>query len=237
MNVSKKLVLVAVIFVIFCGFSSGAFAREVLYAPFETYIPLEPGFCTTIYIGENLSSGNYSLVGCPGHVVGRVGFALEFDRNQYIKIPSTDPTINFGSDDFAITFWVKTNCLKSINAITEKRDASGIGYYVALYNGRPMLQMCDTGYGVYNYITPPSANDSNVADGFWHKVSIYVNRDDTDGGKIYVDGLCVLTFDATRHTGTLTNSASLYIGKHKDTRAYNFEGFLDEYRHFRYIPK
>lgn len=237
MNVSKKIVLAAMIVVMLCGFSSNAFAREVLYAPFETYLPLEPGFWTTIYIGENLSSVQYFLYGNPAHVTGRVGYALDFDGSDYIQVSSVDGSLNLGYDDFAITFWVKTTSTKTINTVSDKRDSSGNGYHVALYTGRPLLQMHDTGYGIYNYYPSSSTNGSYVADGLWHKVSIYVERDNTAGGKMYVDGLCVLTFNPTRHTGSLSNTVPLLIGKHKDSSSYNFDGILDEYRHFRYIPK
>ncbi|MCP5101855.1 MAG: LamG domain-containing protein [bacterium] len=241
MKISKKIVLMAAMFAILFGFSSNAFATEVLYVPFEDYIPNGPGLpLTSIYIGivYPFEPILFQIFGDPVLVEGKVGNAFEFGGNGYIYIPGwLDPTLNFGYDDFAITFWVKTTSHKTINTISDKRSTSGIGYHVALYNGRPLLQMGDTDYGYFNYCPSSSTNGAHVNDGLWHKVAIYVDRDNTAGGKMYVDGLCVLTFNPTRHTGTITSyGPPLLIGKHKDSSAYDFVGTLDEYRHFLYIP-
>ncbi len=230
----KKIVLLVVVFIVLSFFASNALAREVLYAPFEDYFGLIAPPQTTIWIGEFIQPYKCPFYNGQPPVTGKVGNAFEFDGTCYIVVKSTDPTLNFGYDDFAITFWVKPGVSKTNNTILDKRDKSGIGYHVTLYQGRPLLQLCDTNYGMYNYW---ASSHSTLVDGYWHHVAIYVDRDDRAGGKIYIDGLCALTFDPTRHTGSLTNSADLLIGKHKDFSSYNFEGTLDELRHFRFIPK
>lgn len=234
MKHSKKMILLVLVFCVVGFFAGDALAREVLYAPFEDYIDNTMPPQTTVWVGEVLQTWKCDFYNGTPPISGKVGNAFEFDGTMYIQVPSNDPTLDFGYDDFAITFWVKTTINKFNNTISDKRDFSGIGYHVAIYQGRPLLQLHDTNYGMYNYW---ASSSSAVTDGQWHHIAIYVDRDDHAGGKMYVDGLCVLTFDPTRHTGSLTNSADLLIGGHKNFSGYNFEGTLDELRHFRFIPK
>lgn len=137
-------------------------------------------------------------------------------------------SIDFDTGDFSICFWAKTTSPKINNTVLDKRDARGIGYHVTFYEGVPLLQMCDTDYGMFNYWPSPSLTTARVNDGEWHYVAFRVDRDDVDGGKIYVDGICVLTFDARRHSGSLSNSEPLYIGRHKDNHYFCYEGIIDE---------
>jgi hypothetical protein len=74
---------------------------------------------------------------------------------------------------------------------------------------------------------------TTVNDGKWHYVAIYVDRDNTAGGKIYVDGLCVHTFNPTNRAGSLSNGVPLLIGKHAQWGHAHFEGTLDEVWIFR----
>jgi len=235
MSIMKKILLLSIVFGVFLFATSNSFGREVLYGNFDSILPSHPPLSkVTLLIGENLNAVNCNFYN--GQVTtGKINGAYLFDGTAYILIPDGDPTLNFGYDDFAISFWVKPYSTKVNNTICDKRDAYGYGYHVTLYYGRPLLQMHDTVYGAANYWGGMSS--PHVTDGSWHHVSIYVERDSSTGGKIYIDGLCVHTFNPTNHSGSLNNSANLYIGKHKDNSNYNFEGVLDEYRHFRYIPK
>lgn len=234
MKMTKKVVLLLVFCALFLGFVSSAMAREVLYMPFEFYQPLEPGMVVRIFLGETLSVSYPFVDGNPVQVPGKVGYAFEFNGDDWINLGTSNPTQNFGYDDFAITFMVKTTSTKINNTICDKRDSLGVGFHVTLYQGRVLLQLHDSNYGQVNYINSYS---TSLTDGKWHHVAIYVDRNDTTGGKIYVDGLCVLTFNPTVHTGSLTNSAPFYLGKHSTTLSNNFVGTIDEYRHFRFIPK
>lgn len=206
----------------------------VLHAPFEEVYPLEPGWWTRIYIGEQMNGYMFWMDGFPYQVTGKIGYGMRFTGDDYIRISDGDPTLDFGWDDFKITFWVKTTSTKINNTICDKRDSQGIGYHVTLYAGRPLLQICDSGLGMRNYW---NSSSTAINDGNWHYVSIQVDRDNSTGGRIYVDYVLVKTFNPDVHTGSLNNSADFYMGKHKDYASYNFDGTLDEYRHYRFIPK
>lgn len=137
-------------------------------------------------------------------------------------MPDSD-WLDLGTDDFAITFWVKTTSTKAYNTIIDKRKSQAFpGYHVVLYQGRPLLHLCDPS-GWLNY-----GADAKVNDGKWHYVAFYVERNNPTGGKIYVDGLCVHTFNPTTRAGSLSNEVPLLIGKHVDWSYAYFEGTLDE---------
>jgi hypothetical protein len=70
-----------------------------------------------------------------------------------------------------------------------------------------------------------------VADGQWHLVTLSVDRDKTDGGRVYVDSRLFWTFNPTGRKGNLDNSAALTIGHGYDQPAIG--GELDEAMFFR----
>lgn len=228
MSISKKRLSLLAVICICCVFVAQGFGKEVLYAPFAdcSKDPL-----TVVYTGTMLKP-----VVCPFYngqhpVGGKVGKGASFNGKQYVKVPN-NPMLNFGVSDFAITFWVKTTCKKSNNTVIDKRAGSNsIGYHVTLYQGKPLLRM-HTSAG-YNYWGGPAIND-----GKWHYVAIYVDRDKPGGGKIYIDGSCVHTFNPTYHNSkSLDNRQPVWIGKHSDIKRNYFEGVLDEVRFFKSKPR
>lgn len=227
MSISKKSkLLLAVILV--CGvFVVQGFAVEVLYAPFAdcSFKSL-----TVVYTGSNLIPAVLDFHNGQYPVGGKVGKAASFDGTQYVKVPD-EPMLDFGTSDFAITFWVKTTCKKRNNTVIDKRAGSqSTGYHVTIYDGRPLLRMHST--AGYNYWGGSSSRAVN--DGKWHYVAIYVDRNNLSGGKIYVDGACVHTFNPTFHNNkSLDNNQPVWIGKHADLKNANFEGILDEIRFFK----
>ncbi len=52
------------------------------------------------------------------------------------------------------------------------------------------------------------------ADGGYHHLVATLDRSSTNGGKIYVDGTAILTFDPTVLSGSLSNNAPVRIGAH-----------------------
>ncbi len=61
-----------------------------------------------------------------------------------------------------------------------------------------------------------------------------MNRGSTTGGKLFVDGVVVQTFDPTSRPGTLTNNAELRMGAHSQTTIeFQFKGLIDEVEFFK----
>lgn len=230
MNIKKKVFVLGFVFGMFCLFTSGALAIDVLYAPFEGFDRTGPGKTNVyVYDGVSLQPTACDIQNGITTAAGKVGKALTFDGKMYITVPNNN-WLEIGTDDFAITFWVKTTSTKTYNTIIDKRKAQAYpGYHVVLYNGRPLLQMCQAPGGASNWLNYcGGTNCTAVNDGKWHYVAFYVERNNTTGGKLYVDGLCVCTFNPTTRAGSLSNGVPLLIGKHVDWSHAYFEGTLDE---------
>jgi hypothetical protein len=64
-------------------------------------------------------------------------------------------------------------------------------------------------YGVATFVAT-----NHLRDGSYHHVAATLDRSSTNGGKIYVDGIPVLTFNPTVLSGPLSNNAPVRIGVH-----------------------
>lgn len=88
-----------------------------------------------------------------------------------------------------------------------------IGFQLYLDHGRLACQLAAPPMrpvGFQNFVSPAP----NLHDGRWHHVAVTVRRYSTSGGRLYVDGQRVLTFNPTAQTGDLSNSEPLRIGNH-----------------------
>jgi len=114
-----------------------------------------------------------------------------------------------------ITLWIKE--------LTIDRQGGTIeGYVFFIFSsGRLGVQMADGSFANFISLT-------NVNDGTFHHVAVTVDRDSTTGGKLYVDGTAVLTFDPTSRSGSLDNNADFLIGGHIDFLPGVFNGEIDE---------
>lgn len=154
----------------------------------------------------------------------------EFDGvDDYVGIPHA-PEIDFDTGDFSIDAWIRTDDMDPYNSFIDKRGNTSVGYEMLLYNGRLTLEMADTVNGWANYYSTSSAK---INDGEWHFVAATVDRDQPDGGKLYVDGVQVHQFDPTSHAGSLSNTADLYIGRrHSNSASFAgdiyYQGAMDE---------
>jgi hypothetical protein len=167
-------------------------------------------------------------MGSPTPVTGEVAGALDFNGViDYVKVPDA-PELNFGTGDFSIDAWIRTDSNGTYEVFVDKRDYNAIGYEFLLYNGRLALGLGDnTGWSSFYKITSP-----NLRNGAWHFVAVTVNRDDPNGGKLYCDGGLIYTFNPTIRAGNITNSADLWIGRHHPVAIYDvnmwFDGSIDE---------
>jgi hypothetical protein len=159
----------------------------------------------------------------PTPILGVVDRGLRFDGiDDLVDVPD-HPTLDIGTSDFTIDAWVKTCTEVGVAPIVDKRE-QGLGYYLYLANGSLVLDMSD-GIGA------TFLSGSLVADGSWHLVAVTVDRDQPTGGTFYVDGVAVTTFNPMSISGSLSNSANLYIGA-SHTLDY-FDGEIDEVEIFR----
>ncbi|NJO17176.1 MAG: hypothetical protein HC877_15960 [Thioploca sp.] len=188
----------------------------------------------------------------PTPVPGKVNYALSFDGiDDYVEVPNEPsapsyapdlppnpdiPSLNFGTDDFSIELWIKSDDNQRIKVLLDKSEANKQGYYLYLDSGKIALQLadgdCSSGPCYTNYTT-----NSFVADGQWHHLAITVDRDNKSGGIFYVDGVQVGTFDPTFRNKSLTNSYPLRLGSRSSSLADFFKGILDEVELFNWVLK
>lgn len=163
-----------------------------------------------------------TLLGGATFNTGQFGLAFVFGgvSADGVTVPDT-PSLNFGiGDDFSIDAWILAPSVASgIRVIVDKRNAPGgptaVGYVLFLFgSGQLSFQLADAPLRTNNFSTFISSGP-DLRDGLFHHVAVTVNRSSSTGGKLYVDGVEVLTFDPTLRPGSLVNDKPLLIGKHQ----------------------
>ncbi|MEM9006146.1 MAG: Calx-beta domain-containing protein, partial [Cyanobacteria bacterium P01_F01_bin.86] len=185
-----------------------------------------------IIADDSIGTNDGLLQNGPTWITGRVNGALSFDGIDDFVNVADDDVLDVGSDDFSLSAWVKIYDGSGI--ILDKRiQASGPaqGYVLShTNNGRLNFQMADgTSGGGVSYLSTAS-----IADGQWHHITVTVDRDDTQGGDFYIDGVKDGSFDPTMALGSLSNSRNLLFGRNSDSPTPNyFQGALDEVKLFK----
>lgn len=191
------------------------------------WLPLDEASGT---LADNrLSASDGTASGTVAGVAGKVSLARDFDGiDDYVSVPD-HAAIDFGTGDFSIDAWINTTA--SSGVIVGKRVTSGyVGYIFMVSGSRLLLQMADPASSWYNFYPTSGVT---VNDGAWHLVAVTVDRDSTTGGKFYVDGTLVYTFNPMGRSGDLSNSAVLEIGRVNG--ASFFDGLIDELELFNRV--
>ncbi len=185
---------------------------------------------------NDIQDGNPgTLQGGATFAAGKVGQGFLFPSGGFagVAVPD-DPSLDFGPGaDLSVDAWIKPNpTATGVRDIVDKRLAPlrdrTVGYALFLFRGRLGFQLADSPLvaGAFsNFISP----GPDLRDGVFHHVAVTVDRDSSTGGKLYVDGIVVLTFDPTREPGDLSNTEPLLIGTHP-TPGFppTFDGVIDE---------
>ncbi len=165
---------------------------------------------------------------------GKVGLAFRFDGADDGVQVADHSSLDFGPGvDFSIDAWVAPIRENAVQIIVDKRHAppppnQAVGYALFLYEGRIGFQMADAPLTPGAYTNFISAGPS-LLDGAFHHVAATVDRDAPGGGKLFVDGVVVLTFDPAVEPGDLSNDEPFLIGKHATpTYPGDVTGLVDE---------
>ena len=145
------------------------------------------------------------------------GFYFDGGINQ-ITVPDA-PALNFGpGQDFSIEAWVEPApappyMKDDILPIVDKRNTPSFvqchGYTLCIYGGKVSFRFSDN---INENGNDWEGNGPDLFDGKFHQVAVTVTRNSTEGGKLYVDGQRVLTFDPTQQAGDLSTDRPLIIG-------------------------
>lgn len=196
------------------------------------WLPLDE---TTGPVSANLAPGGNNGTQLNGPLVlgGYVSNSLSFNGvNQAVTVPDY-AAINPGAgQDFSVDAWVK-RALTSPNSppsvIVDKRDANtGVGYSLALSFGNLVFQMND-GSGFTNFRDTGTVPPDNR----WHLVAVTVIRNQTNGGRFYIDGSATATFDPTAYPGSLASTASFRVAASPVGGNAPWLGAIDEVEFFR----
>ncbi|MEM1181809.1 MAG: LamG domain-containing protein [Acidobacteriota bacterium] len=157
---------------------------------------------------------------------GRVGGALRLDGfNDYVEV-NTDSNNNLGVEDFTIEGWIKTD--DAYGTFVSKRDwvdGRYFGYLFGLWNGRLVVGMGDVDRNSIQFVVP---RNPTVYDGEWRHVAVGVDRNMRNGGRVYLDGVLIHTFDPTGVRGRLESRKNLQFGRETNSGGIRFDGMLDE---------
>ena len=152
---------------------------------------------------------------------GWLGNSLYYNGSTYVYV-NNHGSINFGTGDFSISCWIKPVKINGVVSILDKRQGS-TGYHLYIYNGYVGLQLADGSHTNYT-----STYSYKLLKNKWHHIAVTVDRDNTQGLKIFIDGMRVATLNPRGRMRSITNSTRLLIGKHKDWSSSNFIGRIDE---------
>jgi hypothetical protein len=180
-------------------------------------------------VSHDIVNYNHGIwYGSPTPVTGKVAGALDFNGvTDYVEVPN-HASLNFGTDKLSVDAWVKTSDASGTYVILDKRSGPMLtmtGYVLFIYNGNLWLQL---GHGTGNINYPSSLS---VANGNWNHVAATLNRNDSNGVKLYVNlyvnGVSQ-TFNPTTWQGCLDNNGNLLIGSDRYFSSHRFDGSIDE---------
>jgi hypothetical protein len=188
--------------------------------------------------GQNGNLGGATA--CPGGAScptwtadGRFGKALSFDgSDDYVAIADTNNSLDFGTDDFTWSLWVKTTQSCSGNKVY-------LGRYEGLNNVSPWLGCSDSsGAGKAIFSLRDSANVSasvtgttTINDGNWHHLVGVKSGLSPSTVKIYVNGQLENTTTAN-FTGNFNGTVDFVIGGNFAS-SYYAQAIIDEVKIYK----
>ncbi|OGV08464.1 MAG: hypothetical protein A2499_04710 [Stygiobacter sp. RIFOXYC12_FULL_38_8] len=171
-----------------------------------------------------------TLQGGANYAAGKVDQAFNIANTaDYITVQD-NPSLNFGIDNFSIDAWIKTTNSSGALFIVYKAvltnlpNLSSLGYILSVRQGGYLSLHMGNGAVFSNFYN----NTVQIADGKWHFVAATVDRKNVAGGKLYVDGNLILTFDPTIVANSITNTSSLLISKLDFGSVTPYENQVDE---------
>jgi hypothetical protein len=188
--------------------------------------------------GATSDDGNH--VGSPTFASGKVAGALCFDASSDLVGVPTSAELNFpgaaaygAAQDFTIDLWAKTSKRLGRQVLLDKRKKDQltgdvVGYMLLLNNGYFGVQLADG--SISEWVAPTFPVD----DALWHFLTVTVERYSPSGGKLWVDGTLVLTFDPTPRLGELSTFSILSMAHEQPgfLPTHTFVGCLDEIEFF-----
>ena len=174
--------------------------------------------------GDNYSldisglNNNGTLIGGATYTNGKVADAFKVATvSDLVTIPDNS-SLNFGTGNFSIDAWIQTTDSLSAIAIVDKLIMTGdiwnwtniniLGYGLFIQQGELVFHMGQGAISIDKRVTL-----NNIADGKWHFAAVTVDRMNAFGGKMFIDGNMVLSFDPTLVPNSINNTRALTLGE------------------------
>jgi hypothetical protein len=158
-----------------------------------------------------------TIISSPSIVEGKISDALDFDGiNDYIEIP------RMISDDFTISFWIKTSQIGGSGAWYLGKGLVDAETPGVVFDFGTSLMNSKLAFGVY---ATTISSTSNINDNQWHHC--VATRSGSNGEmKVYVDG-GLPEATAVETTASLISPPRITIGRIQ-TVGYYFKGLMDD---------
>jgi hypothetical protein len=150
-------------------------------------------------------TSNYAGMRVPDSPQLNFGSAADFSISAWIKAPELpDPIFPGNPKDQTIPIVMKGSDWKCQGGPTNWSE----GYYLYLSSGQLGFQMRDS---AGHSLECDDSLGADLRDGGWHHVAVAVQRNNTNGGTLYVDGTADKNFDPTPVSGSLATTNSLLV--------------------------
>ena len=199
----------------------------------DTMHPGAGAYSSTVYAGvtqnNDVPSGHSGKSAKLGDAPARILF---------FPTASAGAPFGFGTGDLSLDAWVKhpnhggVSTLLDTRKVVSRGETRGVALFLS--NGKLGFQMFD-GASHTNWVS-----GTTVAGDQWRHVTVTVDRDQANGGKIYVDGQVVHTFDPRSRSGSLSASSlgvvnPLAIGHDLATDNFGAAFLIDEVELFNRV--
>jgi hypothetical protein len=179
----------------------------------------------------DLARTNHATLSGASYESGAVLQGFNYDGVDDGVTAANDNALNLSTtnDNITIETWINAQVNYNdygVMSVAGKRYSpnsyTATGYELYLLNGAPGFQIANSS-GIASYTATGDLRNG------YHHVAVTMDRSLTNGGKIYVDGTAILTFNPTVISGSLSNAEPFRIGVHP-TSALNcwYKGVIDE---------
>jgi hypothetical protein len=166
---------------------------------------------------DSAGTNNGTIRGGAAWTTGRVGGALRFDGgNDYVSFA---PVSALAGNSVTVSCWVRLSGLTGVwNPILTQSNAGGDGYYLYIYEDKPMFALIGGGGAVQ------AVGSENILWNEWYQLA---GTNDGSSLRIYVDAGLKGSASSVGRTGVSSNtyvasaSGAYYSGLVDDVRIYN----------------
>ncbi|MCX6743004.1 MAG: LamG domain-containing protein [Candidatus Parcubacteria bacterium] len=151
---------------------------------------------------------------------GYFGYGLGFNGLSDFLTLTDSANLNMGTDNFSLEFYLKADASDQTNKRIISKRSGDAGYEVYFDANNKISFFIGDGTNTYNASV---GGGTALNDGKWHHVLIAFNR--SGNVTLSYDGALTYIQNITSVSGSLDNTADLYIGK--DTTGNFYQGALD----------